>query len=286
LAVLFRLGRQAEEICAALERRGIPYQQVGVTPFYLAPEMRPAYYWVQAAAGSETIADWLQLASALPGIGAASVERMEAALPLAGDFFASLAPLELPQALRRVVGDLGQALDRFRADVTRSGLAAALLDALPFLAMDPAQGSIGRFLELAGSFGGDLKGFGVHLRRFAEATVYDERAEAVALMTLHAAKGLEFPVVFLAGAEEGLLPCSLWRDVDVEEERRLFYVGLTRAKERLILTSSANRPWAGPSPRQPSRFIAEIPKPLVTAGVAGPAGRAKGRKDSGQMDLF
>ena len=62
MAVLFRLGRQAEEIAAALERRGIPCQQVGAVPFYLAPEVRPAYYFVQAAAGSEVIADWLRLA--------------------------------------------------------------------------------------------------------------------------------------------------------------------------------------------------------------------------------
>lgn len=286
LAVLFRLGRQAEEITLALGRRGIPYQQVGVMPFYLAPEIRPAYYWIQAAAGSETIADWLQLVSALPGVGAASIGRMEAALPLTGDFFASLASLDVPQAVRRGIVDLEQGLGRFREAVAHNGLAAALLDALPFLAMEPALGSTCRFLELSGSFGGDLKGFGNHLRRYAEATVYDERADAVPLMTLHAAKGLEFPVVFLAGAEEGLLPCSLWRHVDIGEERRLFYVGITRAKERLLLTSSASRPWAGPSPRQQSRFIAEIPKPLLTDANAGPVRKAKKNKTSGQMDLF
>ncbi|KAB0671616.1 AAA family ATPase [Oryzomonas sagensis] len=286
IAVLFRLGRQAEEISAALERRGIPFQQVGVSPFYLAAEIRPAYYWVQAAAGSETIADWLQLASALPGVGAASLGRMEAVLPLAGDFFASLAPLELPRALRDGIVDLERAMSRFRAAATRSGLAAALLDALPFLSLDPAQAATVRFLDLAGSFGHDLPGFGSHLRRYAEATVYDERAEAVALMTLHAAKGLEFPVVFLTGAEEGLLPCTLWRDVDTEEERRLFYVGLTRAKERLLLTASATRPWVGPSPRQLSRFVAEIPGPLLSAANAGPIRKVKGTKDPGQMDLF
>jgi len=286
IAVLFRLGRQAGEISAALERRGIPFQQVGVAPFYLAAEIRPAYYWVQAAAGSETIADWLQLAGALPGIGAASIGRMEAKLPLKGDFFASLACLELPQSLRGALVDLEQALDRFRTAVAQSGLATALLDALPHLALDPNNAAAGRFLELAGSFGGDLNGFGSHLSRYAEATVYDERAEAVALMTLHAAKGLEFPVVFLAGAEEGLIPCSLWPDVDLEEERRLFYVGLTRAKERLLLTSSANRPWVGPFPRQRSRFVAEIPKSLLTDSNPGPARKSKVTKAPGQMDLF
>ena len=213
---------------------------------------------MQAAAGTEVIADWLQLASSLPGIGSASIERMEAALPLTGDFWTCRALPELPQAAGRALTELDQALKRFREAVARSGLATALAGMLPYLAVGPELAGAKRLLELAGSFGASLTAFGSHLRRYADASVYDERAEAVALMTLHSAKGLEFPVVFLAGAEEGLLPCSLWNDVNMEEERRLFYVGLTRAKERLLLTASENRPWAGPSPRRLSRFIGEI----------------------------
>ena len=265
MAVLFRLGRQAEEIAFALERRGIPFQQVGTVPFYLAPEVRPAYYFVQAAAGTDVIADWLQLVGGLPGIGNASIERMEAALPLTGDFWTCRTLPELPQAAGRALTELDQALTRFREAVATSGLAAALAEMLPYLSVGPELAGAKRLLDLAGSFGGDLTAFGSHLRRYADASVYDERAEAVALMTLHSAKGLEFPVVFLAGAEEGLLPCSLWNDVNMEEERRLFYVGLTRAKERLLLTASENRPWAGPSPRRLSRFIGEIPAQLLSA---------------------
>jgi DNA helicase-2/ATP-dependent DNA helicase PcrA len=286
MAVLFRLGRQAEEIAAALERRGIPCQQVGTVPFYLAPELRPAYYFVQAAAGSEVIADWLQLAGGLPGIGNASIERMEAALPLTGDFWACRALAELPQAAERALTELRQTLEPFREAVARSGLATALSAMLPYLGVGPELAGAKRFLDLAGSFGGDLAAFGSHLRRYADASVYDKRAEAVALMTLHSAKGLEFPVVFLAGAEEGLLPCSLWNDVNLEEERRLFYVGLTRAKERVLLTASGNRPWAGPSPRRLSPFIGEIPAQLLSAAVAAPFRKAKGRKGSEQMELF
>jgi DNA helicase-2/ATP-dependent DNA helicase PcrA len=257
-----------------------------VVPFYLAPELLPIYYFVQAAAGSEVIADWLQLAGSLPGIGNASIERMEAALPLAGDFWACRALPELPQAARRALTELDQALTRFREVVALRGLAAALAGMLPYLSVDPELADAKRLLDLAGSFGGDLSAFASHLRRYADASVYDERAEAVALMTLHSAKGLEFPVVFLAGAEEGLLPCSLWNDVNMEEERRLFYVGLTRAKERLLLTASHNRPWAGPSPRPLSRFIGEIPGQLLTAAAATPPRKAKGRKGSEQMELF
>lgn len=286
MAVLFRLGRQAEEITAALERRGIPFQQVGTVPFYLAPELRPAYYFVQAAAGSEVIADWLQLAGNLHGIGSASIERMEAALPLTGDFWACRALVGLSQAAERSLAELDQALERFQETMARSGLATALAKILPYLGIDPEAAGTKRFLDLAGSFGGGLAAFSSHLRRYAEASVYDERAEAVALMTLHSAKGLEFPVVFLAGAEEGLIPCTLWNDINMEEERRLFYVGLTRARERVILTASGGRPWAGPSPRPLSRFIAEIPAELLSAAAAVPPRKAKARKGAEQMELF
>ena len=239
---------------------------------------------MQAAAGTEVIADWLRLAGSLPGIGSATVERMEATLPLTGDFRGCLALTELPQAAGRALAELDRALQRFR-EAGRSGLSArpGRDDALSRNRPGAAR-TARRLLELAGSFGIDLAAFGHHLRRYAEAAVYDERAEAVALMTLHSAKGLEFPVVFLAGAEEGLLPCSLWNDVDVEEERRLCYVGVTRAKERLILSASNNRPWVGPSPRPLSRFIGEMPAKLLSrcrrrsTQKGERAGRARSRR--------
>ena len=284
IAVLFRLGRQAEEIAAALERRGIPCQQVGTAPFYLAPDVRSAYYFVQAAAGSEVIADWLQLTGGLHGIGRAGIERMEAMLPLNGDFWTHIALPELPKAAGQALTDLNLALARFKATVARSGLAPALGEMLPFLSIGSELAGAKRLLDLAGSFGSDLTALSSHLRRYADASVYDERAEAVALMTLHSAKGLEFPVVFLAGAEEGLLPCTLWQDMNLEEERRLFYVGLTRAKKRVLLTASENRSWAGPSPRRLSRFIGEIPAQLLS-NAAQPK-KSKARKAAEQMELF
>jgi len=286
MAVLFRLGRQAEEIAAALERRGIPFQQVGIVPFYLTPGLRPAHDFLQAAAGTEVIADWLRLSGCLPGIGPVAVERMEASLPLTGDFWACLALPDLPQAAGLALTELRQALNSFREAVGRSGLAAGLAGVLPYLGIDPESAGVQRLLEMAGSFGKGLVAFAGHLRRYAEASVYDERAEAVALMTLHSAKGLEFPVVFLAGVEEGLLPCSLWNDVSLEEERRLLYVGLTRAQSRVLLTASENRPWAGPSPRGLSRFVGEIPAALLTTAVAAPGRKVKTRKGVEQMELF
>src|SRR5262249_16172219 len=96
---------------------------------------------------------------------------------------------------------------------------------------------------------------------------YDERSP-IALMTLHTAKGLEFPVVFIMGLEEGLFPHSrsLMEAPQLEEERRLFYVGMTRAEHKLYLTSARFRRSFGNMDQQvsePSRFLSEIPKELV-----------------------
>jgi DNA helicase-2/ATP-dependent DNA helicase PcrA len=106
---------------------------------------------------------------------------------------------------------------------------------------------------------------------------YDRREEAVSLMTAHMAKGLEFPVVFLVGMEEGVFPhaASLHDDQGIEEERRLCYVGMTRAMERLTLTSAAERMRFGSrSYGVPSRFLSEIPQEVL----AEARGRAPARR--------
>ncbi len=118
------------------------------------------------------------------------------------------------------------------------------------------------------------------------ADAFDPRADAVALMTLHMAKGLEFKVVFIAGCEEGLVPFTLTGgDVDVEEERRLFYVGMTRAKDELFLLSARNRFLYGQKlSGNPSPFLAEIPQDLVSKENV--ADRPKKRKQGKQTTLF
>ena len=100
----------------------------------------------------------------------------------------------------------------------------------------------------------------------------DEQAPAVTLMTLHAAKGLEFPVVFLVGMEEGIFPLSraLLEDDELEEERRLAYVGITRAKKKLYLTNAVSRLLYGRVQRnQPSRFVEEISPELLEEEGSG-----------------
>src|SRR5260370_18841804 len=106
-----------------------------------------------------------------------------------------------------------------------------------------------------------------HAALVSDADAYDERAQ-ITLMTLHAAKGLEFPLVFLCGLEEGVFPHSrtFLNSDDVEEERRLCYVGMTRAMDQLVLTRAVYRRRYGtdlPEASVPSRFLEEIPAELM-----------------------
>lgn len=114
-----------------------------------------------------------------------------------------------------------------------------------------------------------LKGLKEFLEKtalFSETDEIEEQKEVVYLMTLHTAKGLEFPIVFIIGCEEGILPHSksLLNPLDIEEERRLFYVGITRSKGQLYLLFSQTRSgWANKEANPPSRFLAEIPEELI-----------------------
>jgi DNA helicase-2/ATP-dependent DNA helicase PcrA len=120
--------------------------------------------------------------------------------------------------------------------------------------------------SLAARCGNDLPKFLSELALGIEVDLWDARADRVSLLTLHAAKGLEFPVVFIVGCEDGILPLS-WGPTDEQalaEERRLFFVGMTRARERLILTHARKRPWRGKvRVSTPSPFLADIESRLL-----------------------
>ena len=112
----------------------------------------------------------------------------------------------------------------------------------------------------------------------ADQDSYEGDADAVTLITLHAAKGLEFPVVFIAGLEEGLFPHSraLDDEKELEEERRLAYVGITRAKRRLFLSHAWRRStWGMGQASVPSRFLLEIPAELMVGPDLSPEGRER-----------
>lgn len=281
IAILIRSRRQAEPLLTALERRGIPCQQIGVPPFYMAPSLVGLYHFIQLASGEGTISDGLALLRAHGLLAATAFDEVTAGFPLVGDFFSVARTLELPTAITRQVSEISDLLPLFVVQARQFGIATALeghRTSLPGTLDEP---QLRRFLDFAGSFGRDLTAFAGQLRRNAGGTLYDAGSEAVALMTLHAAKGLEFPIVFLPGLEEGLLPATLSGNNDIEEERRLFYVGLTRAKNQAILSTAATRS-SGPS--IPSRFLKEIPAGFLTTVEAAPNRRRT--RPGEQMELF
>ncbi len=124
-------------------------------------------------------------------------------------------------------------------------------------------------------------------RLLTEADFFDPRADAVALLTMHMAKGLEFAYVFIAGCEDGLVPCTIMKDgADLEEERRLFYVGMTRAKERLFLLHARNRFLYGQSLGQKtSPFVKEIPGEFIESRTVADKVKKEKPEDK-QLGLF
>jgi DNA helicase-2/ATP-dependent DNA helicase PcrA len=121
-------------------------------------------------------------------------------------------------------------------------------------------------MALAETCAGDRARFTDAVALATEADFWDPRAERVSLLTLHAAKGLEFTIVFIVGLEDRLLPLY-WNELDestAAEERRLFYVGMTRAKDRLILSRAAQRMWRGQvRTMSASPFLSDIEQELV-----------------------
>jgi len=265
-AVLYRLSQLAEPIAEALHRKGIPFQLVGATPFYLKSALKVAGHFLLASAPDAGLGEHLQLIANLPGVGEATISLVEKELPLhCPDFYRTALALSLPAGPATSIRKMGETLENFR-QAAEQGLAFPLAEAMFGLGIDPQGDEARRLLQLANAFGNNLQAFCEHLRQNALATVYDARAEAVALMTMHAAKGLEFPVVFLAGLEEEILPCTIANlRSDVEEERRLFYVAMTRAQESLVLSGAASRTvFNRTAAHRVSRFIEEIPASLLS----------------------
>jgi DNA helicase-2/ATP-dependent DNA helicase PcrA len=135
--------------------------------------------------------------------------------------------------------------------------------------------------------GGHQRGDAMEEKLLAPADLFDPRADAVALMTMHMAKGLEFPVVFIAGCVDGIVPLKIMKDgFDIEEERRLFYVGMTRAKDELHLLHARKQFLFGQtlSPAR-SSFINEMPQDLLAVAVL-PDRKEKRKTENKQMGLF
>ncbi|OQX19941.1 MAG: hypothetical protein BWK76_02915 [Desulfobulbaceae bacterium A2] len=281
-AVLYRMGWQGEAVAERLSRAGLPYQMVDVTPFFLTGQARLLHEYLQAAARPGDFFRYVSLLAGEAKLTPAGLRRLELALPRSGqDFFAAAAETGTAIAgLEQGLACLAQRLCRLCETSRTAGLAGALTELAGELHLDSGREEVRRLLELAVACGQGLTDFAEHLARTADSVVYDQQAEAVTLSTLHAAKGLEFPVVFILGLEEGILPHLRESSAEeagqrIAEERRLLYVGMTRAESCLYLLDAVRRLRHGRWQNQsPSRFLAELPSTsLAPAPLPRPAPR-------------
>jgi superfamily I DNA/RNA helicase len=152
-----------------------------------------------------------------------------------------------------------------------------------------AEEALDLLAPLAARCGDDLDRFLAELALGDEVDTWDPRADRVSLLTLHAAKGLEFPVVFLAGCEDGLLPLRFGprpTPAETAEERRLFFVGMTRARSHLFLSHARRRAWRGSvREAEPSPFLADLQAALLDQ-AALPARRRPGPPAADQLSLL
>ncbi len=301
IAVLYRTNAQSRLFEEILRRDEIPHQVVGAVQFYARKEVKDVLAYLRLAANPADDVAFRRAINTPPrGIGAASLESMERLASAAGLSLleaatrAAATPRLLTTRVTRQLGDflaLVAELARMSVEqpvalllervVAAVDYAAYLEKAYPGLGaerMENVQSLISAAVEYAEEVDeGTLAGF---LDRSALVADADDvgRVPGVTLMTVHSAKGLEFPVVFLTGLEEQLFPhaMSTASDDDIEEERRLCYVAMTRARQRLLLSQAHFRRVQGVLlPARSSRFLAEIPEELLEL-VPAPAGPLEG----------
>ena len=304
-AVLYRLNAQARLIEEAFDRSGIPYSTLGGPALTEQKPMREilALLWLtqapecyvhwgriltegRRALSDEAVADLLASKSSETVESPASPAWLEL-LAVASRTVALRQPQrerlrETVELVKRLEGDSSAPLS---SQIQTAASGWEKLRGTEY--GDAEKERIERFQRRAAPFRSRLQEFLTTLALQSEADQYDRRADRVTLMSLHAAKGLEFPVVFIAGCEEGLLPYApANRDVDLDEERRLFYVGMTRAQRRLILTHAGRRFLFGQAMENPlSGFVADIEAALQEVREAQPR-RSRKRDEDRQLRLF
>ncbi|MFH1481016.1 MAG: UvrD-helicase domain-containing protein [Pseudomonadota bacterium] len=252
IAVLFRLNAQGDALEEAFSRSGIPYARSGEKPLINRYPVNLLWRFFQASLFPEN------------------------------PYYLN-AYMALLDEKRREKKDIFRRIDRKGPpmELIEMGITLHDLDRIEGDGLD----TLNRLKELGRDFDGDLASFLDFLSLERGIDHGALRGDRVALMSLHASKGLEWPVVFLTGCEEGILPCSLFGDRDEEEEKRLFYVGMTRAGRKLILSSAHHRIinrrklHARPSP-----FLDLLP-PELCAPLERSKGDLRGKRHK-QLNLF
>ena len=287
-AVLYRMNAQSNNIERALVRAGVPYRIIGGHRFYERKEIRDALAYLSVIAnpndnvrlrriinepkrgiGETTVNNAAEIAARLGesifGVMReadqyAGLSRSAAKLKLftemIADFSARRETRTIAELFREVMNDTGY-IQSLQLDPETAEDRIANLDEL--------YSTIARYEEENGD-NASLEGFLEEVALLSDIDNYDASLDSVTLMTLHSAKGLEFPTVFLVGMEDGVFPSSqsLYEPSQLEEERRLAYVGITRAKKRLYLLNAYSRMQFGKTAMNPpSMFLEEIPQELV-----------------------
>jgi len=283
-ALLYRTHAQSRVLEEELMRRGIPYRIVSGQRFYERKEIKDILAYLRLCANPDEDFSFRRIVNCpRRGIGEATLAKIaEYGASRGLSMFASLVHLD---QIPGIAGKVKAVLVDFHRFITAAafsaetlgltGLTELLLRESGYLAMLREQRdeqapirleNLNEFLSVTQQFEkehpeGNLSAFLEHVALISDVDNYDQDADVVNLMTLHAAKGLEFPVVFICGMEDGIFPHSraFWEPGQLEEERRLAYVGMTRAKERLFLTCARARTIFGTtSYNQVSQFIKEI----------------------------
>jgi len=300
IAVFYRTNAQSRVLEDALRRGGIPYVVVGSVRFYERKEIKDALAYLRLVVNpADDVAFRRAIQTPGRGIGRATLTRLEElavreARPLLA--LAAAPPADVTGKPRRALEEFAALITRLATAREKTPLPAFIdlvLDASGYredLKQERSSEADARLENLEeliaaaedyvrGQEDATLEGFLDGVALVSDVDELPDGARGVTLMTLHSAKGLEFPVVFLTGMEEGVFPHVRAMDSvdEIEEERRLCYVGITRAKERLWISYALHRRMHGYGLGEPSRFLLEMPAEQLA--VLGGAGRADARRE-------
>ncbi len=289
IAVLYRANWQSRQMEEALRAQNMPYRLVGGVKFYERQEVKDLISYLRLISNPFDLVSFRRCVNApTRGVGPTTLGKIEAAIPEGGTPIEGLRLLLSAGELKgRAQRELGKFLDLFRraeAERGAQGLAGLVkwvlqesgyLQSLEDEATLEAEGRI-RNLEEFLSAAAESESLGLRLSEFldritlASDTDNLEEAAHLSLMTIHCAKGLEFPFVFVIGMEEDVFPNRNARETadGLEEERRLLYVAITRAQRRLTLSAARRRRIMGTEMlSMPSRFLREIPAEVLSAPI-------------------
>lgn len=287
-AVLYRMNAQSRAIEDIFMREGIPYKIVGGLKFYERKEIKDIIAYLRLIANQNDNLSLVRIINEPKrGIGAVSLNKVE---ELAVENETSMYNIikNADKYIPRIHGNVYEFVEMIEvlkdADLTITELVKAILLKSGYIAALQAENTVEaetriqnleEFLTVVGEFEEEYAENGLNdflqtLSLSSDVDKLDDNEDKVTLMTLHSAKGLEYPVVFLVGVEDGIFPGeqSATTIEGLEEERRLFYVGITRAKKILFITLANKRTLFGyTSYNKPSRFLKEIPKELTMRNV-------------------